>query len=953
MVLLLLFGVVAHRLDRRLKAQAREIDGLRQALARLAPGAAGETRAAVGGEAPPELAEPMAEAPAVAEPVPALAREEAVPPAVPVSDAPVSDSPVSDLPVRDAAPPRRPGWRELEESLASRWLIWLGGGTMALAAAFFIKLSVDHGWLGPAVRVALGLLAGAGLMVGGEWLRRRPEQRAVAALRPDYVPPALTAAGLFTAFASVYGGFALFGLFDPLVAFALLAALALVGIGLSLLQGPFIAALGLLAGYVTPLLVPSDNPDAWGLFAYLLALNGAGMAVVLYRGWRWLGWGALAGAALWPLVWMIDPWRSGDALPAGIYLLLTAALFLVPAVLGVLDQSLPEPEPATGWRTALPDWIRRKRRHPADRLAMTAMWSFGLLAAAVTWSDSHGPVSLIVLGLFALLALVAGRRTERIAGVAWIAALAVLLSLLPWSLPYVPADPPPLNAEGQPLIVADPGGFPGEVVRFLWVAACFAALFGVGGFIALWGARRAGLWASVSALVPLALLTLAYSQLSFAYAPVTAPYPQVTMPQTAVGWPAAALALAALLVGATTPLARHRHRPGASLGLAAFAAGATGAIALGATMMLQEAWLTVALAMQVAVLAWLERQMALRELRGVTLLVAVAVLVRLALNPSVLDYEGYGWIAYGYGLPALSFLAAARWMRSASDGRETGSSGDDLVVMVLEAGALIFTTLMLSLGIHRWMAGSLEAAPSTLAEVALHTLSWLGLALLLAADRRWSARAVAVWGRRLLAALAAASALFLHLLALNPLWNFEWVGEWPVVNRLLLAYGAPALLGLVYLWYDPPPSRGLRNAAPVLPMLLIATNLALEIRRTFQGPVLDGYEMSDAEWYSYSAGFLLFAVAMLVAGIRFGWGWMRHAGLVLVLAVVAKVFLSDMSDLEGMYRVASFLGLGLCLVGTGWLYQRLLRPPAPTAGGGTPPGPPTAPADDLLDQRIH
>ena len=76
---------------------------------------------------------------------------------------------------------------------------------------------------------------------------------------------------------------------------------------------------------------------------------------------------------------------------------------------------------------------------------------------------------------------------------------------------------------------------------------------------------------------------------------------------------------------------------------------------------------------------------------------------------------------------------------------------------------------------------------------------------------------------------------------------------------------------------------------------------------------------------------------MLVAGIRFGWGWMRHAGLVLVLAVVAKVFLSDMSDLEGMYRVASFLGLGVSLVGIGWLYQRLLRPPA----------------DNPLDQRIH
>ncbi len=919
-VLLLIFGFITHRLDRRLKAQAAEIALLRGRLDKALTGALPPTaaKAVPAEEAVPEV-EALSEA-EVGEPVFASEAEEAA----------------ASPPPEPAAPaPARAGWRELEESLASRWLIWLGGGTMALAAAFFIKLSVDHGWLGPSVRVALGLLAGFGLMVGGEWLRRRPMQRAVAALQPDYVPPALTAAGLFTAFISVYGGFALFGLFAPLVAFALLAALSLIGIGLSLLQGPLIAALGLLAGYVSPLLVSTDNPDAWGLFAYLLALNGAGMAVVLYRGWRWLGWGALTGAALWPLLWLIDPWRSGDALPTGIYLLLTSALFLVPAVLGVLDQTPPEPAPATGWRRALPDWIRRKHRHPADRLAMMAMRVFGLLVAAVTWIDDHGSMSLVVLGLFALLAMVAGRRTERIAGVAWIAALSVLLALAPWSLPYVPASPPPLNTDGQPLIVADPAGYPAAVAHFLWVAGGFAALFGIGGFIALWEARRAALWASLSALVPLALLTLAYAL--------------VAPPETAIGWPAAALGLAALLVGATTPLARHRHRPGASLGLAAFAAGATGAIALGATMVLQEAWLTVALAMQVPVLAWLERQLNLRELRGVTLLVAVAVLVRLAVNPYVLDYEGYGWIAYGYGLPALGFLTAARWMRSAPDGQDKGGRGDDLVVMVLEAGALIFTTLMLSLGIHRWMTGSLDEAPSTLAEVALHTLSWLGLALLLAADRRWSARPVAVWGRRLLVLLAAFNAVFLHLTALNPLWNDEWVGTWPVVNRLLLAYGAPALLGLVNLWYDPPPSRSLRSAAPVLPLLLIATNLALEIRRAFQGPVLSGYEMSDAEWYSYSAGFLLFAVAMLVVGIRFGWGWMRHAGLVLVLAVVAKVFLSDMSDLEGMYRVASFLGLGLCLVGTGWLYQRLLRPPP----AGAPSEPPLPPTDDLLDQRTH
>ena len=59
--------------------------------------------------------------------------------------------------------------------------------------------------------------------------------------------------------------------------------------------------------------------------------------------------------------------------------------------------------------------------------------------------------------------------------------------------------------------------------------------------------------------------------------------------------------------------------------------------------------------------------------------------------------------------------------------------------------------------------------------------------------------------------------------------------------------------------------------------------------------------------------------------------WLRSLPLriasasVLVLTVL-KVFLIDMSNLTGIYRALSFLGLGAVLIGIGWLYQRLLFP---------------------------
>ena len=54
--------------------------------------------------------------------------------------------------------------------------------------------------------------------------------------------------------------------------------------------------------------------------------------------------------------------------------------------------------------------------------------------------------------------------------------------------------------------------------------------------------------------------------------------------------------------------------------------------------------------------------------------------------------------------------------------------------------------------------------------------------------------------------------------------------------------------------------------------------------------------------------------------------YIRYAGLGVMALVVVKVFVSDMSDLEGLYRILSFMGLGICLVGMGWLYTRFVQP---------------------------
>ena len=86
--------------------------------------------------------------------------------------------------------------------------------------------------------------------------------------------------------------------------------------------------------------------------------------------------------------------------------------------------------------------------------------------------------------------------------------------------------------------------------------------------------------------------------------------------------------------------------------------------------------------------------------------------------------------------------------------------------------------------------------------------------------------------------------------------------------------------------------------------------------------------VSDVEWYAYSTVWLAFAGAVLAISLYRGNEWLRRAALAGIGLVAAKVFLSDMAELEGVLRALSFLGLGGVLIGIGYAYRRL-RPLQP------------------------
>ncbi|WP_191062422.1 DUF2339 domain-containing protein, partial [Geminicoccus harenae] len=148
----------------------------------------------------------------------------------------------------------------------------------------------------------------------------------------------------------------------------------------------------------------------------------------------------------------------------------------------------------------------------------------------------------------------------------------------------------------------------------------------------------------------------------------------------------------------------------------------------------------------------------------------------------------------------------------------------------------------------------------------------------------------------------------------------------PVVNPLLLLLLVP-VLALGFLTWRGLPARLPHLLGPALPLaggLLLLAWPILEIRRFFAGSVLWGEAaIQPAENWLYSAWLVVAAVGLLAFGLLTRQRQLRLLSLALLVLAILKVFLLDLSGLEGLWRAAAFLGLGITLVGVGLAYQRL------------------------------
>ena len=785
------------------------------------------------------------------EPAPPLAAEQGAPIPQDNAAAPGAETPALDLdaakagiapPPLPAAPPPPPAHPGFEEQLGTRWVVWIGGLTLALGGFFLVRYSIEAGLVGPRVRIFCGGLFALALLAAGEWTRRKESISDIVALPIANIPAILTAAGTAVAFATVYAAYALYGFLAPAIAFVLLGLVALGTLAAALLHGPALAGLGVVGAFVTPMLVSSDQPDYWALYIYLAVVTAASLGLARIRLWRWLAVTTIAFALFWTLPCL----DCGPSMVAPHVFHIVAGFIL--AALLVVCGFMFGPS------------IEEGQIEPISSGSLAA-YLFGAMAIVLT--SFHADTALIAFAILVAGTLAIAWRAPSATGAIGAAAAFVFIVFAEWA---VRGNPDMLVIPGGPLPGIGPSATDQAVTLHLVTAAIFAAGFGVAGFLAQGRSSSAivpVVWSATATFVPLALLIALYARIAHL--------------DRSIPFAILAVILAAAFGGATEILARRESRPGLMISTALFATGSLGALALALTFALEKGWLTIALALMSMGTAWISMQRPIPFLRSLAAILAGIVVLRIGYEPRIAGGAVgttpiFNWLLWGYGIPAASFWIGSNFLRRRVD---------DAPLRVVESAAILFTVLLVFMEIrHAVYGGDVYHVTPTLAEFALEVCSALAMAIGLERLRLRTNSIVHDIGAVLLTAFAGVVGVFGLLLLENPILTTVQL-DGGFINLLLLAYALPAVLMLL-LSYAAVGRRGAPYANTIAAGALIfaLAYVTLEIRRLYRGPVINVGTISGAEQYTYSIAWLACrrraARRSASSSIRSAPGWRRR-----------------------------------------------------------------------------
>ncbi len=861
-------------------------------------------------------------------------------------------------PAEAPAPPPRIEW---EQWIGVRGAAALGAGILVIALLFFVRYSMDQGWLSPTLRVLFGAGFSAAIL-GVAQARLHERYRVLSSW--------LSGAGVAGLFASLWAAHHIVPLIGAGTSFVAFVALAAACLALASFRDSMpIALLGAAGGFAAPLAIAASQDRPLGVLAYVLVLDAALLALALKKRWWVLSALALLASSAYEAVWLSAHASSGIAPLHVAIMIIFAGLFAAVPALSSEAEVEPALSPARLMRLAallLPFLFALELVTHAAVVAQPL--PIGVLLVSVTFLACglarirREPQGLLLVVLGNVLVALAWSRGATLGDhVPAIAGLALALTLPFAGLAFIErATPGPVRDQlgsagammtaSMIVLLTTAAASSGAAWAAALGALALLALVGVGisrwtvvgsfatialsaGAVALGlvggspllGSRAAA--PAAVALVTSLLLAMIGGWLA-RRAERRAPIDVVTeqwVGSVRVGAGVALLVSLALLL----PLADR-------LPLFAFAGLLTAILASGIT--LAHRWgsahtsLALALGLALAVCAW--RSDASTPVLSLVTVALSGALVAASFWPRLgLAKHAGAPLANAAVLTAGSAALALRF----SNASEAGA----LAAVTAAAAALtLVVTVRFSPGLsgeaEQWLGG-LAVAATTVALVLLfqnEQLTWglslFGLALV-ALGTKLRRDAAIVLGLIHLGVSA------VRLLANPWVLGYHPRGAIPVLNWITPTYGVPALaIGAAWWLLSRPNAESLENdykisrrmlATLALALSFVWLNLAvIDIHAT--GPWLTiGADASDARNLSISAVWACYGVSLLILGLSRKSVPLRWASLGLILVTAGKVFMYDLGNLRDLYRVASLAGLAISLLAISVLYQRFVFGP--------------------------
>ncbi|RMG33936.1 MAG: DUF2339 domain-containing protein [Planctomycetota bacterium] len=173
----------------------------------------------------------------------------------------------------------------MEFAVASTWLLRLGVLVLLFGVGFFLKYSVERDLIGPVGRIVLTSAAGLVAMIAGARMLGG---------KYNLLGHGLLGVGIASEYFAVYAACNFHHLIGVRPAFGLMLCVTVLAGALAVLfDAVHIAVLGVVGGYLTPVLLSTGEPNFVGLFSYLTVLGLGVLGISFHKRWHVVLWLAL------------------------------------------------------------------------------------------------------------------------------------------------------------------------------------------------------------------------------------------------------------------------------------------------------------------------------------------------------------------------------------------------------------------------------------------------------------------------------------------------------------------------------------------------------------------------------------------------------------------------------------------------------------------------------------